>query len=146
MIDPNLRRIVIDGALKGCNKTSLHRTLQDVVGLSKKDADALMHSLPFRKKPFFINYLNFYKTKISANAKQLKFPFTQIYIFKDFLRRSYCNELISIADEIANKSSVSNPRGGVKYDDYRTSSTADMDCTEIMCYINLDENITLWIF
>ena len=46
MIDPNLRRIVIDGALKGCNKTSLHRTLQDVVGLSRKDADALMHSLP----------------------------------------------------------------------------------------------------
>lgn len=100
-----------------------------------------MRSLPFRKKPFFINYLNFYKTKISPNATQIKFPFTQIYIFKDFLRRSYCNELISIADEIANKSSVSNPRGGVKYDDYRTSSTADMDCTENRIVPYLDDKI-----
>tara|TARA_B100001250_G_C19674088_1_gene732835 strand:- start:69 stop:866 length:798 start_codon:yes stop_codon:yes gene_type:complete len=141
MIDPNLRRIVIDGALKGCNKTSLHRTLQDIVGLPKKKADALMRSLPFRKKPFFINYLNFYKTKISPNATQIKFPFTQIYIFKDFLRRSYCNELISIADEIANKSSVSNSKGGVKYDDYRTSSTADMDCTQNKIVPYLDDKI-----
>ena len=31
---------VIDGALKVCNKTSLHRTLQDIVGLPKKEADA----------------------------------------------------------------------------------------------------------
>ena len=139
MIDPNLRRIVIDGALKGCNKTSLHRTLENVIGLSKEDTNQLIENLPFRKKPLFINYLNFYNLKIHPAAKRIPFPLTQIYSFDNFLNKDECHELVQIADRIAEKSSVSNPNGGVKYGHARTSSTADMDCTsnKIVPYIDM---------
>ena len=138
MIDKKLKELVTRAALRGSNKTSIYTTLEDIIGLNKDSIDELISSLPFKKKPWFINYLKFANTKINSNAIKLDFPVTQIYMYEDFLKENYCKELISVADEVARKSSISNPTGDVKYDLYRTSSTADIDYNEnkIIPYIN----------
>mgnify|MGYP003149725763 CR=1 FL=1 len=130
MIDPALKQIVIDGALGGSNKKSIRSCLIDMIGMKEKEADDLLNHLPFRNKPFFINYLDFYNLPISTKAKRLNFPFTQIYEYNRFLNDSECDELVTIANGITRKSSVSNPEGKPLYSDYRTSSTADMKCTD----------------
>ena len=138
MIDQKLKEIVTKGALRGCNKTTIENTLKNMMGLKEDQVHELMDSLPFKKEPLFINYLKFANTKISPSATKLSFPITQIYIYEDFLRKSYCMELISLADEIAKKSSLSNPTGDIQYGSYRTSSTANIDYDEnkIVPYIN----------
>jgi len=138
MTDQKLKELITRAALRGSNKTSIYMALEKMVGLNPDAVDELLDSLPFRRRPWFINYLKFANTTISPSATKLSYPLTQIYVYEDFLRKSYCMELISLADEIAKRSSVSNPSGDVKHDEYRTSSTADIDYDEnkIVPYIN----------
>tara|TARA_B100001250_G_scaffold405900_1_gene424108 strand:+ start:1078 stop:1881 length:804 start_codon:yes stop_codon:yes gene_type:complete len=133
-----LKQLVIKAASQGCNKKSVIEGLKKIPNLSEKKINFLIKDLNINKKPLFVNHQKFYNTKISSNAKRIPFPFTKIYIYEDFLKRSYCNELISIADEIATKSSISNNTGQELYSQYRTSKTAymDIDDNEIVKYIN----------
>jgi prolyl 4-hydroxylase len=130
MIDPALTEIVIEGALGGSNKKSIRSCLINMIGMKPQEADQLLGQLPFRKKPWLINYLNFYTLKINKKARKFNFPFTQIYKYNHFLKDDVCDELIKTADKITRKSSVSNAEGTTLLSDYRTSSTADMKCTE----------------
>ena len=130
MIDPNLTNIVIEGALGGSNKKSIRSCLTDMIGMTEDQADDLLNNLPFRKKPFFINYLKFYNLRITKKAKRIYYPFTQIYQYDQFLNDRECDELVTVANRITRKSSVSNPEGKTVFSEYRTSSTADMKCTD----------------
>ena len=126
MIDPSLTKIVIEGALGGSNKKSIRSCLTDMIGMTEDQADDLLNNLPFRKKPFFINYLKFYNLHITKKAKRIYYPFTQIYQYDQFLNDRECDELVTVANRITRKSSVSNPEGKTVFSEYRTSSTPDM--------------------
>ena len=58
----------------------------------------LMEIHKFKKKPRFINYKKFYDLKIPETAEKLKYPFTQIYLQKNFLSKEECKEAIEYMD------------------------------------------------
>ena len=74
----------------------------------EEEIEELMKIHEFKKKPRFINYKKFYDLKIPDTAKKLKYPFTQMYLQKNFLSKEECREAIEYMDTELHPSAVSN--------------------------------------
>jgi prolyl 4-hydroxylase len=85
----------------------------------------LMKIHDFKKKPRFINYKKFYDLKIPETAEKLNYPFTQIYVQKNFLSQEECDEAIDYMDTELHPSAVSNEEDRVMISPYRTSMTCN---------------------
>ena len=116
----------MDSALGGVTRTQLKSHLMKEFEISEKEADGILNNLGFAKRPSFINYFKYYNINIPPQAKQLCFPFTKMYEYKNFLTPSECSDLIAIADQRVRRSSVANPDDKEVANDYRTSYTADL--------------------
>lgn len=118
-----LKNEFILSAISGVTKQQLVRLYKNELSYTDQDINKLLESCQFNKKPKFINYLNFYNLKIPSSAERLKFPFTQIYIKKDFLSENECQEIITEVNKDLHPSAVCNPEDYTLISKHRTSSS-----------------------
>ena len=70
--------------------------MEEYYDCGEEEIKELMEIHKFKKKPRFINYKKFYDLKIPETAEKLKYPFTQIYLQKNFLSKEECKKLLNI--------------------------------------------------
>ena len=122
--------------------------MEEYYDCGEEEIKELMEIHNFKKKPRFINYKKFYDLKIPETAEKLKYPFTQMYIQKNFLSQEECDKAIDYMDTELHPSAVSNEDDYVMLSEYRTSMTCNFsphltklgaDLTiKIGNYMNLD--------
>ena len=71
--------------ISGASKPQIMRHMEYYHDCGEEEIKELMEIHNFKKKPRFINYKKFYDLKIPETAEKLKYPFTQIYLQKNFL-------------------------------------------------------------
>ena len=136
-----LVRYLTRAALSGVSKTNLLRSFKESYDLTDQEVNHIVQICNFKKKPGWINYDAFYNNPIAEKATQIKYPFTQIYAYKNFLTKEECDELIRCIDESARKSTIANPDDSQITSDYRTSQTADLDYFPSELIFDIDEKI-----
>lgn len=132
-------------AISGVSKEQMVRFFKEEYEYTNKDMDELIQSCNFNKKPRFINYWKFYNLKIPNTATKLKFPFTQIYIQKDFFSAEKCQEIMTYMDQDLQPSAVSNPEDRVIVSEYRTSSSAFFDYKLTPLGFEIDKKINRYL-
>ena len=81
-------------SLSGVSKTNLLRSFKESYNLSDQEVTHILQLCRFKKAPEWINYDAFYNNPIAEKAVQIKYPFTQIYSYKNFLTAEECSTLI----------------------------------------------------
>ena len=129
------------GALAGSSKTSLLRQFKESYNYSDKEVEWFIQLCNFKKEPKQIDYNYFYNNPIAKKALQIKYPFTQIYSYKNFLTKKECSTLIDYIDTSAIRSPLANDEDEYETSDYRTSQTADLDYFPSELIFDIDEKI-----
>ena len=129
------------GALSGASKTRLLREFKDFYKCSDEEIEWLLQLCNFKKEPKWIDYNYFYNNPIIEKAIQIKYPFTQVYIYKNFLTEKECSTLTEYIDESVRESSLANEDDSYETSDYRTSQTADLDCFPSELIFDISEKI-----
>ena len=132
----------IQAALSGASKTQVKRTFKESYNLSDNQIENLIQICRFKNKPKKINYLDFYKSPIRNKCEQIKFPFTQIYKYKNFLSSQECDEIISMISNDLKPSTVADLNDTCLVTDYRTSKTAPMSHFHDDFYLKIDKKIS----
>ena len=148
MITEAAKQEFLISAISGASKPQIMRHMEDYFDCDEDEIKELMEIHKFKKKPKFINYKKFYDLKIPETAEKLKYPFTQIYLQKNFLSQEECDEAIEYMDTELHPSAVSNEEDRIMISEYRTSMTCNFsahltrlgaDLTiKIGNYMNLD--------
>ena len=86
------------GAIAGASKTQLCRTFQRDYGWTDEELDAVLKDIDFKKKPKKVDYSYFNNLPFRA-WQRAYYPFTQMYVKKDFLNKEECNKLIDFIDD-----------------------------------------------
>ena len=79
------------GALSGTSKTSLLRQFKESYKYSDKEVDWFLQLCNFKKRPKQLDYSYFYNNPIKEKGLQIKYPFTQLYAYKNFLTEKECS-------------------------------------------------------
>ena len=108
MITEAAKQDFLISAISGASKAQIIRHMEDYHDCNKEDIKELIELHKFKKKPRFINYKKFYDLQIPDTAEKLKYPFTQIYLQKDFLNEEECEAAIEHMGVELHPSSVSN--------------------------------------
>ena len=72
----------------------------------------------------------------------MPYPFTQMYVKKDFLNKEECNKLIDFIDDSLGPSTVADKTDSGLVSSYRTSSTANLHFLDDEFYLKIDQKIT----
>lgn len=142
MITENLVREFMKAAVGGVSRTQVIRTFKEIHNCSNQDIDEILNICNFKRKPGKIDYKKFYYAPITQNAKQIFYPFTQLYSWDNLLTEKECSNLIKIIDNKSRPSTVSNPTDSAIVSDYRTSQTADLHYFDDPFYLEIDKKIT----
>ena len=94
------------GAIAGASKTQLCRTFQRDYGWTDEELDAVLKDIDFKKKPKKVDYSYFNNLPFKACATRMPYPFTQMYVKKDFLNKEECEKLIDFIDDSLGPSTV----------------------------------------
>lgn len=129
-------------AVGGVSKAQTIRTFRDQYGFDDGQIRYIIQLCAFKAKPKYIDYKHFYNLPITKKAQQIYYPFTQIYICKDFLSPLECDQLIKHIDERVRPSTVSDPLDDCVVSDYRTSKTADLHYFNSPLFLNVDRKIS----
>ena len=148
MITEAAKQDFLISAISGASRPQIERHMEEYHDCGKDEIKELMEIHEFKKKPRFINYKKFYDLKIPDTAEKLKYPFTQIYLQKNFLSKEECKKAIEYMDTELHPSAVSNEEDRLMISEYRTSMTCNFsphltplgaDLTiKIGNYMNLD--------
>ena len=125
MITEAAKQEFLISAISGASKPQIERHMEEYFDCDESEIKELMEIHEFKKKPRFINYKKFYDLKIPETAEKLKYPFTQIYLQKNFLSKEECNKAIEYMDTELHPSAVSNEEDRVMISPYRTSMTCN---------------------
>ncbi len=106
----DLIKYLTKGALSGVSKKQLLRTFKEHHDLNDKEVNQIVEFCGFKKEPEWINYDAFYNSPITETASQIKYPFTQIYTYKNFLTEKECSTLIRYIDENVRASTIANDK------------------------------------
>ena len=90
----DLVKSFMECSLGGASKTQLIRTFKNQYELSDKQINKVIQLCSFKEKPKKINYFKFYKNNLVKKCEQIKYPFTQIYKYENFLSDEECDQLI----------------------------------------------------
>ena len=129
-------------AVAGVSKAQLTRNFKERYGYSDEEIAQIIRLCSFKAKPQKIDYKSFAELPITAKANQIKFPFTQIYTFDNFLSAEECAKLRDIIDSRLRPSTVADSEDACIVSDYRTSKTADMPYLYNDFYAEIDKKIT----
>ncbi len=138
---PTLIKYLTRAALSGVSKTNLLRSFKESYNLSDQEVKNIVQLCRFKKEPDWINYDAFYNNPIAEKATQIKYPFTQIYSYKNFLTESECSTLIEYIDDSARESTIANNDDSQITSDYRTSQTADLDYFPSELIFDIDKKL-----
>lgn len=145
MITENLVQDFMKAAVGGVTKTQVIRIFKEFYGCSDVDIKEILNTCNFKKKPKKIDYNQFYCAPITRAAKQIYYPFTQIYVQNNLLTESECEDLMKIIDNKSRPSTISNPTDDQVTSDYRTSQTADLHYFDDPFYLQIDKKITTFL-
>ena len=81
----DLIKYLTKAALAGVAKTTLLRNFKESYNLTSQDVEHIVQLCRFKREPEWINYDAFYNNPIDEKATRIKYPFTQIYEYKNFL-------------------------------------------------------------
>ena len=123
MITESAKQEFLTSAISGASKPQILRIMEEYYDCGEDEIKELIKIYNFKKKPKFINYKKFYDLKVPDTAEKLKYPFTQIYLQKNFLNQEECNKVISYMDTELHPSTVSNEEDRIIVSPYRTSMT-----------------------
>ena len=137
----DLVKYLTKGALSGVSKKQLLRSFKEYHDLNDREVNHIVQLCGFKKEPEWINYDAFYNIPITKKAEQIKFPFTQIYTYKNFLTKEECSTLIKFIDESVRASTIANDKDELITSDYRTSQTADLENFPNEIIFDLEERI-----
>jgi len=148
MITESAKQDFLISAISGASKAQIMRHMEEYYDCNKDEIKELMKIHQFKKKPRFVNFKKFYDLQIPNTAEKLKYPFTQIYLQKNFLSEDECEKAIDYMETELHPSSVSNDDDRVMISPHRTSMTCNFsphltrlgaDLTiQIGNYLNLD--------
>lgn len=110
----------------GVSKTQALHTLRKRYNLTDQQLDQIVYLCSFKHKPKQIDYKSFAARKFPIGTEQFKFPFTQLYQYRNFLSKDECEQIINISEGSLRPSTVANPADTGLISDYRTSKTADL--------------------
>ena len=130
------------GAIAGASKTQLCRTFQRDYGWTDEELDAVLKDIDFKKKPKKVDFSYFNNLPFRACATRMPYPFTQMYVKKDFLNKEECNKLIDFIDDSLGPSTVADKTDSGLVSSYRTSSTANLHFLDDEFYLKIDQKIT----
>ena len=109
----------------GVSKTQATSYLRTKYNLSDQEIEQAIEVCRFHQTPKKINYEKFYNLPVTQKAERIRYPFTQMYIVKDFFSAEECNEIIKKVETRVRPSTVSDPKDEQFVSPYRTSSSAD---------------------
>ncbi len=98
MITEAAKQEFLISAISGASKPQIERHMEEYFDCGESEIKELMEIHDFKKKPRFINYKKFYDLKIPETAEKLKYPFTQIYVQKNFLSKEECDIAMDYID------------------------------------------------
>ena len=98
MITEEASQDFLISCISGASKPQIMRHMEEYYDCGEEEIKELMEIHKFKKKPRFINYKKFYDLKIPETAEKLKYPFTQIYLQKNFLNQKECDKAIEHMD------------------------------------------------
>ena len=145
MSDSFLAGEYMKSAVGGVSREQLNRTFKEIHGCTDEDLERIERLCSFRSKPEKIDYKKFYNIPLTAKAKRLCYPFTQIYTIEDFLNEAECQDLMTIIDNNLRPSTVSDPKDNCVVSDYRTSKTADLHYFGDPFFLSIDKRISDWM-
>ena len=128
-------------SLSGASKTQVIREFKNRYKLDEKDIEYLLDCCSFKKKPRNINYLEFYKNRLTTECEKFKYPITQIYKYENFLTDSECTDMITFIDSRLTDSTVADPNDSCLVNDYRTSQSASLGYFEDDFFLNIDKKL-----
>ena len=132
-------------AVSGVSKTQVASFFKKTHNIDDVEFKNFLKICNFKAKPSRIDYKYFYNLPVTQKTKRLAYPFTQIYICKNFLSPGTCQALMNLVDSRLRPSTVSNPTDDSIVSDYRTSQTADLNFFESDALMKLDQLITDYV-
>ena len=138
----DLLRYFMEASVSGASKTQVRRNFKKIYNLNDLQLDKLQKLSEFNKKPKKINYKKFYKNNITKKAQRIYYPLTQLYKKENFLSDEECNKLISMISRSLRPSTVADDGDTWLVDDYRTSSTSDLNYFVDPFYLSIDKKIS----
>lgn len=129
-------------AVGGVSKRQLDRTFKIRYSLLQEEIDQIEKLCSLKSKPKHIDYSYFYNLPVTRCASRIFYPFTQIYVYDDFLSAEECRKLVNIIDQNVRPSTVSDPNDECTVSNYRTSQTADLNYFSDPFYLSIDQKIT----
>ena len=121
MITESAKQDFLISAISGASKTQIMRHMEEYYDCGEDEIEELTKIHEFKERPRFINFKKFYDLKIPDTAEKLKYPFTQMYLQKNFLSEEECKEAIEYMDTELHPSAVSNEDDYVMLSEHRTS-------------------------
>jgi len=100
----------------------LCRTFQRDYGWTDEELNAVLEDIDFKQKPKKVDYSYFNNLPFKARATRMPYPFTQMYVKKDFLNKEECEKLIDFIDAGLGPSTVADKTDSGLVSSYRTSS------------------------
>ena len=135
----DLIKYLTTAALSGVSKTNLLRSFKENYKLTDQEVEHIVQLCNFKKEPGWINYDAFYNNPIIDKAVQVKYPFTQLYTYRNFLTEEECSTLIKYIDKSARESTIANDNDNQITSNYRTSQTADLAYFPSELIFDIDE-------
>ena len=142
MNDKELISGFMECCLSGASKTQVIREYKKSFNLNDGDINFLLDSCSFRKKPKVINYLDFYKNELTKKCEKIKYPFTQVYKYNNFLSEEECLTLIDIINTRLVASTIADEGDTCLVNDYRTSQSASLGYFEHPYFLKIDKKIS----
>jgi len=138
----DLLKYFMEASISGASKTQVRRKFKKIYNLNDSQLDKLQQLSKFKKKPKKIDYKKFYRNNITKKAQRIYFPLTQLYKKENFLSDEECNKLISMISRSLRPSTVADDGDTCLVNDYRTSSTSDLNYFLDPFYLSIDKKIS----
>jgi len=132
-------------AISGVSKQQLIRFYQEEYNFKDYHIKAIIEESKFNKKPLFVNYWKLYNLNILKTAKKFEYPFTQLYLQKNFLSKEECQRIREETENYLHPSYVSNPEDRLIVSEYRTSSSASFDYKQTNTGMKIDMKISRYL-
>jgi len=129
-------------SLSGASKKQVIRTFKERYELNDDQVKTMIDICSFKQKPKKINYLDFYNNELTKKCKKIKFPFTQIFKYENFLTEEECTDLITCISSRLTASTVADADDSCLINDYRTSQSASLGYFEDPFFLKIDKKIS----
>ena len=128
-------------SLSGTSKIQVIREFKKRYNLNTEQIQGLLDICSFKKKPKKINYKDFYDNQLTKYCERIKYPFTQIYKYENFLNSYECKTMIDLMQSRLTQSTVADEKDTCLINDYRTSQSASLGYFEDPFFLKIDRKI-----